>query len=99
VVQRTYSPAKVLAECLEGLRVLVVAANVLEPAREDAKRRGIPPAMRLEAGARPLDHVVSCPLGSSHADHRQVELSGDRQSLQGGKDIFERQIAADAKDD
>ena len=60
-MQRARRPVQRLPQALVGGRILVVAADVLQPRRQLRKRAGIDIAIVLEAVARPLAQLVQRP--------------------------------------
>ena len=93
IVQRTRRPVECLPQTLVRRRILVVAADVLQPRRQFHKRVGIDSAIVLEAVARPLAQLVQRPAGAGHAYDRHIQLAGSDQRLQRGKDLLIGQIA------
>src|SRR6266550_1588167 len=74
--------AELLANGLEGRRVLVVAVHVTQHAAQRVERRGIESAVLLDAVARAGAELVDPPAGLGHADHRHVEVAAFRHRLQ-----------------
>ena len=99
VVRRPLGGAELLADGLEGRRVLVVAVDVAQQAAQLVERRGIEPAVLLEAVARPGPELVEVPAGLGHADDRHVEVAALHHRLQRREDLLVGQIAGGAEED
>ena len=72
VVRRPLRGAELLADGLEGRRVVVVAVDVAQQAGQLVERRRIEAAVLLEAVPRARLELVEVPAGLGHADDRHV---------------------------
>ena len=63
-------------------RVVVVAVDIAQQAAQLVERRGIEPAVLLDAVAGPGPELVEIPAGLGHADDRHVEMAALHHRLQ-----------------
>src|ERR1700730_4653281 len=82
-----------LANGLERRRVPVVAVHIAQQSRQLVERRGIQPAVLLDAVARAGAELVDAPARLRHADDRHVEMAAFHHRLQRRKDLLEGQVA------
>ena len=99
VVRGPLGGAELLAEGLERRRVLVVAVDVAQQAAQLVERRGIEPAVLLEAVLGAGLELVEVPAGLGHADDRHVEVAALHHRLQRREDLLVGQIAGGAEED
>ena len=98
IMQRARRPVQRLPQALVGGRILVVAADVLQPRRQLRKRAGIDIAIVLEAVARPLAQLVQRPAGASHAYDRHIQMARADQRLQRRENLLVGQVAGRAEE-
>ena len=83
VVRRPLRRTELLADGLEGCRIVVVAVDVAQQTGQLLERRRIDAAaVLLEAVARPRLELVELPAGLGHADHGHVEVAPLEHRLQ-----------------
>ena len=97
-MRRPLGGAKLSADGLERRRVLVVAVDVAQQAAQRVERRGIEPAVLLEAVLGAGLELVERPAGLRHADDRHVEVAALHHRLQRGKDLLVREVAGRAEE-
>src|SRR5262249_60778613 len=63
-----------------------------------AERRGVEPAVLVEAVLGPGPELFEVPTRLRHADHRHVEVAALHHRLQRGKDLLVREITRRAEE-
>ena len=103
VVQRPLRLAQRLAQLGEGLRVGVVAVDVLQPCRKLVEHRLVELLAVLlgrlpHAVERALAQLLHRPAGQRHADHRHLQVAVARHRQQRREDLLVGQVAGGAEE-
>ena len=99
VVRRPRRAAQLFPDRREGGRVVVVAVDVPEEARQLREGRWVEAAVLLEAVLGAGLHLVEGPAGLRDADDRDVEVAALQHRLERREDLLVRQIARGPEED
>ena len=97
-MQRALGQAQGVAEALVGVRVAVVAVNILEPLGQPLERRFVHPTVLLQAVSRSRPKLLQVPARLRHSNHRHVQPPGLGQPLERGENLLVGQVARRAKE-
>ena len=98
VMQRAHGTAQGPFQALEGRRIAVVPADVLQLRRHFGKHVAIHAAVLLQAVARTVAQFLQRPAGPGHPDNWNVEIAVPDHRLQGGKYLLVSQVAGGAEE-